>query len=209
MTIALYGHGISRGIAIGNVHIIQHDQLDIREYTIDTDQADREVRRFENAVTNARQQLRTIRDHIPGSTDTDIAAFIDTHLLMLEDSALIHEPVRLIKELHCNAEWALKLHRDALVNVFEVMDDTYLRTRKDDVDYVVNRIQRILLNQSPLRHELPDNRLTGYIVLANDLTPADTVLMQHHGITAFLTDIAAPVNGQLQPFAGSYKFPTV
>ena len=194
MTIALYGHGISRGIAIGNVHIIQHDQLDIREYTIDANQADREVRRFENAVTNARQQLRAIRNHIPSMTDTDIAAFIDTHLLMLEDSALIHEPIRLIRELHCNAEWALKQHRDALVNVFEVMDDAYLRTRKDDVDYVVNRIQRILLNQLPLKHEVPDNRLTGYIVLANDLTPADTVLLQHHGITAFLTEYGGPTS---------------
>ena len=194
MTIALYGHGVSRGIAIGNVHIVRHDQLDIHEYNIDSDHTDAEVRRFENAVTNARQQLRAVRSHIPSITDTDIAAFIDTHLLMLEDSALIHEPVRLIRKLHCNAEWALKLHRDALVNVFEVMDDAYLRTRKDDIDYVVNRIQRILLNQSPLKHEEPENRLAGYIILANDLTPADTVLMQHHGITAFITEYGGPTS---------------
>jgi phosphoenolpyruvate-protein phosphotransferase (PTS system enzyme I) len=194
MTIALYGLGVSRGIVIGNVHIIQRDQLDIREYSIDTKQILMEVKRFENAVTNAHQQLRAIRDHIPSMTDTDIAAFIDTHLLMLEDSALIHEPVRLIKKLKCNAEWALKLHRDALVNVFEEMNDAYLRTRKDDIDYVINRIQRILLNQSPLKHEVPDNRLTGYIVLADDLTPADTVLMQHQGITAFVTEYGGPTS---------------
>lgn len=194
MTIALYGHGISRGIAFGNVHIVQHDQLDIREYNIGPGQSEDEVRRFENAVTSARQQLRAIRSHIPSMASNDISAFIDTYLLMLEDSALIHEPVRLIKELHCNAEWALKLHRDALVNVFEVMDDAYLRTRKDDIDYVVNRIQRILLNQLPLKHEVPENRLAGYIILANDLTPADTVLMQHHGISAFLTEYGGPTS---------------
>jgi len=194
MTIALYGVGVSRGIAVGNVHIIQRDQLDIREYSIASDSVSKEVQRFEMAVTNARQQLRAIRDHIPGTTNTDITAFIDTHLLMLEDAALSDEPVRLIRELACNAEWALKLQRDALVNVFEEMDDAYLRTRKDDIDYVVNRIQRMLLNQAPPRHEEPDNLLTGHIVLASDLTPADTVMFQHHGITAFVTEYGGPTS---------------
>ena len=194
MTISLHGIGVSRGIAVGNIHIIQRDMLDIREHSIDPDSINSEIQRFEMAVTKARQQLRAIRDHIPRSTDTDIAAFIDTHLLMLEDAVLIHEPARLIRDLACNAEWALKLQRDALVNVFEEMDDAYLRTRKDDVDYVVNRIQRMLQNQTPLRHEEPDDRLTGYIVLANDLTPADTVMFQHNGITAFITEYGGPTS---------------
>ncbi|MGH8510495.1 MAG: phosphoenolpyruvate--protein phosphotransferase, partial [Gammaproteobacteria bacterium] len=77
---------------------------------------------------------------------------------------------------------------------FEEMDDPYLRTRKDDVDHVVNRMQRILLNQGPMRHEVPDSRLRGYIVLADDLTPADTVLMQHHGIAAFATEHGGPTS---------------
>jgi phosphoenolpyruvate-protein phosphotransferase (PTS system enzyme I) len=194
MTISLHGIGVSRGIAVGNVHIIQRDQLDIREHSIDPDSINSEIQRFEMAVTKARQQLRAIRDHIPKSTDTDITAFIDTHLLMLDDAVLIHEPANLIRELGCNAEWALKLQRDALVNVFEEMDDAYLRTRKDDVDYVVNRIQRMLQNQTPLRHEEPDDRLTGYIVLADDLTPADTVMFQHNGITAFITEYGGPTS---------------
>jgi len=194
MTIALHGMGVSRGIAIGKVHVVKRDQLDIREYGIKRHRLDDEVKRFENALTNARQQLRAIREHIPDSTSVDIEAFIDTHLLMLDDVALTKEPMRLIKELSCNAEWALKLQRDALVAVFDEMDDAYLRTRKDDVDYVVNRIQRLLLNQTPLKHEKADQRLTGYIVMANDLTPADTVLMQHHGIAAFATEFGGPTS---------------
>lgn len=194
MTIALHGLGVSRGIAIGKVHVVKRDQLDIREYSVKKHRLDDEIKRFENALTNARQQLRAIRDHIPDSTSADIEAFIDTHLLMLDDAALTKEPMRLIKELSCNAEWALKLQRDALVAVFDEMDDAYLRTRKDDVDYVVSRIQRVLLNQTPLQHEKADQRLTGYIVLANDLTPADTVLMQHHGIAAFATEFGGPTS---------------
>ncbi len=194
MTITIHGAGVSNGVAIGKVHIIERDQLDIPEYGIDSSDIKAEIHRFENAVTTATQQLRAVREHIPPATAPDIAAFIDTHLLMLEDSALTHEPVHIIRERQCNAEWALKLQRDALVTVFDEMDDAYLRTRKDDVDHVVDRIQRILLRQGPMRHELPDSRLRGYIILADDLTPADTVLMEHHGIAAFVTEFGGPTS---------------
>lgn len=194
MTIALHGMGVSRGVAIGNVHIIERDQLEIVEYQLDEVSVKAEVKRLQDAVTQAKQQLRAIRDHIPDSTSVDIAAFIDTHLLMMDDAALTQEPFRLIKENRCNAEWALKLQRDALVTAFEEMDDPYLRTRRDDVGHVVDRIQRILLKHAPLPHEVPDNRLNGYIVLADDLTPADTVLMQHQGIVAFITEYGGPTS---------------
>lgn len=194
MTISLQGVSVSRGIAIGQVHIIQHDQLDVREYSISNSQLTRELSRFNDAIASARQQLRAIRDHIPTSTSVDIAAFIDTHLLMLEDNALTEEPKRIIKERLCNAEWALKLQRDALVNVFNEMEDAYLSTRKDDVDHVVNRILRILLNEKPLLHEVPDDHLKNKIIIADDLMPADTVLMQHYGIAAFATEFGGPTS---------------
>jgi phosphoenolpyruvate-protein phosphotransferase (PTS system enzyme I) len=188
MNFTLHGVGVARGIAIGKAHILQRDQLDITEYCVTEDSVVKEVARFENALLQAKQQLRAIRDHIPKSTAADIAAFIDTHLLMLEDCSLTQEPARLITERRCNAEWALKLQRDALVTVFDDMDDPYLRTRKDDIDHVVNRIQRILLKQAPLRHEVPDSRLRDYIIISDDLAPSDTLLMQHHGIAAFATE---------------------
>jgi phosphoenolpyruvate-protein phosphotransferase (PTS system enzyme I) len=194
VTISLQGVSVSRGIAIGSVHIIQHDQLDVREYSIRNTQLDDEVSRFYDAISNARQQLRAIRDHIPASTSVDISAFIDTHLLMLEDNALTEEPKRIIKERLCNAEWALKLQRDALVNVFDEMEDAYLSTRRDDVDHVVNRILRVLLKQKPLLHEVPDDHLKNRIIMADDLTPADTVLMQHYGIAAFATEFGGPTS---------------
>jgi len=188
MTIALQGTGVSRGIAIGYVHVLQKDQLNIPEYTIDKAQISLETQRLDDAVTSAKQQLRAIKEQIPASTSVDIASFIDTHLLMLEDVTLMQGSFRLIHERQFNAEWALKQQRDALVSVFEEMDDPYLRTRQDDIDHVINRILRVLLNKMPLPHETPDGRLTGYIILADDLTPADTVLMQHQGIVAFATE---------------------
>ncbi len=194
MTSSIQGVSVSRGIAIGPVHIIQHDQLDVHEYNIRRTKIEDELSRFNDAMANARQQLRAIRDHIPISTSVDISAFIDTHLLMLEDNALTEEPKRIIKERLCNAEWALKLQRDALVNVFDEMEDAYLSTRRDDVDHVVNRILRLLLKQKPLLHEALDDHLKNRIILADDLTPADTVLMQHYGIAAFATEFGGPTS---------------
>lgn len=91
---------------------------------------------------------------------------------MLEDAALIEAPVDLIRTHKCNAEWALKIQRDLLVRVFEEMDDPYLRTRKDDVDYVVRRVQRVLATDDPAYLNEPDyadliaSRLEGRIIVA-------------------------------------------
>ena len=193
-TFSLQGVGVSRGIAIGKVHILERNQQETSEYHIEEKTLQQEIARFRIAVSLARQQLRSVREHIPQGTPGNISAFIDTHLLMMEDSALTQEPINIIRERQCNAEWALKLQRDALVAVFEEMDDAYLRTRKDDVDHVVNRIQRILLDQGMSAHEIPDTHLDGYIILAEDLSPADTVMMQHKKIAAFVIEHGGPTS---------------
>ena len=194
MTVKLYGMGVSRGIAIGKVHVILSNQVDILEHYIDQSQIESEINRLQQAVEKAKTQLSAVRDQIPETTSADIVGFIDAHLLMLNDAILINEPIRKIREKLYSAEWALKLQRDALVSIFEEMDDSYLRTRKDDIEHVINRILRILLNHSTLAHEKSDNKLEGYVVLADDLTPADTVLMQHNGILAFATEYGGPTS---------------
>jgi phosphotransferase system enzyme I (PtsI) len=188
MTVELQGIGVSRGIAIGRAHILFHNQPDVREYLIPAFAIEQEVERFLDAIDQAKQQLKSIRNHIPANAPADVTSFIDTHLLMLNDSSLNKIPVDMIRQRRCNAEWALQLQRDALINVFNEMDDPYLRTRRDDVDHVVNRIHRILNDQEVQDHEIPDGRLKGHIIIAEDLTPADTVLMQHQGIVAFVTE---------------------
>ena len=188
MTISIQGIGTSRGIAIGEVHCIKRDQINVPEYIIKKPQVNNEISRLNDAIKNARNELQSIRDHIPSSTSANISEFINTHLLMLEDNALTDEPKNIIKNNLYNAEWALKLQRDALVNVFDEMNDTYLSTRKDDVDHVVNRILRILLKQKTLLEEIPGEHLQSKVIVADDLTPADTVLMQHYGIAAFATE---------------------
>jgi phosphotransferase system enzyme I (PtsI) len=193
---SLQGNGVSHGIAIGPVHLLQRDTLEVLEYVIPDDIIEDEIQRFQRAIESTRQQLSMVRQHIPSDTRYDIAAFIDTHLLMLDDSTLSRVPIEIIRERQCNAEWALKLQRDALVRVFDEMDDPYLRTRRDDVEHVVSSIQRVLLS-SPIYHHvdhIQEQRLNGHIIVADDLSPADTVLMQHQGVAGFITETGGPTS---------------
>jgi len=194
MSFLLQGIGVSRGIAIGRVHVLQRGEMEIPEYAIPEQFIEDEVERFNNALDQARDGLKEIRNHIPVSTAADITSFIDAHLLMLDDFSLAEAPIQLIREQQCNAEWALQMQRDAVVKVFDQMDDVYLRTRRDDVDHVTGRIQRSLMQQDAPRSEIPDSRHDNYILLAEDLAPSDTVLIKHHGVLAFVTEFGGPTS---------------
>ncbi len=195
MALALHGIGVSRGYAIGDVRILKRDHLEVLEYAIPSSYIADEVARLQRALAQARSELLGIRDRIPKNVSADVASFIDTHLLMLEDSRLTTEPATLIESRQCNAEWALKLQRDQLVRIFDDMEDPYLRTRRDDVMQVANRVLRALLNEKEeVTSDPTDAPLDGHIVVADDLTPADTVLMQHQGIAAFVTEFGGPLS---------------
>ena len=194
MSLALSGIGVSRGVAIGKAHIILRGSIEVLESAIPEHLVENEISRFLSAIESARQQLQSIQKRIPANTGVDIAAFIETHLLMLDDATLVKTPVDLIREHHCNAEWALKLQRDAVVNVFEQMDDAYLRTRRDDIDHVINRIQRILLDSNAADEQVENVILEHSIVLAYDLSPAETMMLEHQGISAFATECGGPLS---------------
>ncbi|MCP3868943.1 MAG: phosphoenolpyruvate--protein phosphotransferase [Gammaproteobacteria bacterium] len=183
--------GTTRGIAIGEVHLLQRGCVEITPRFIDAASIPDEVDRFCQAVSIARRQLRSVRNKIPNNTHSDIVAFIDTHMLILNDAALVEMPIEHIKEKCCGAEWALQLQRDMLVQMFDEMEDTYLRTRKDDVDHAVNQIQQALRQEV---EEEENEDLQGKIILAQDLTPADTILMRHLGIAAFVTESGGPMS---------------
>jgi len=200
MPFSLHGIGVSRGYAIGRTYLLQRNQPEITEYTIPDNIVEDEVQRFLNSLDLARRQLQDIRGRVSATAPGDIAAFIDTHLLMLQDASFTEAPIHLIRSRRCNAEWALKIQHDLLVQMFEQMDDPYLRTRKDDVNHVVRRVQRILVTDDPAYFNDPDytelasSRLEGRVIIADDLTPADTILMQHQGVLAFVTEYGGPLS---------------
>jgi phosphotransferase system enzyme I (PtsI) len=192
LSILLNGIGVSRGIAIGNAYIYVRATTKAKEYNVPAKYHDNEIQRLQLAVGDASQQLNEIKNKIAAETPEDILAFIDSHLLMLEDPAFDEGAALIIREFSCNAEWALQVQCDRLVQVFDEMEDPYLRTRKDDVVHVVQRIQHCL-TENPESTTEPV-KLKGRIVISDDLTPADTLTMQHQKVAAFVTEFGGPMS---------------
>jgi phosphotransferase system enzyme I (PtsI) len=194
VTLACTGIGVSSGpgIAIGEAYRLQRGLVRVDPVWLGLHQIEAEVQRFREAVAGAADQLRAVRAQIRIHTTDDIVDFVDTHLLMLADKVIAEGPVELIRAEGCSAEWALQLRRDALVQIFEQMDDPYLRSRKDDVDHVIGRIQKLLLSEAAPDEESGD--LSGRIALAEDLTPAEAVLLRHRGIAGLITEFGGPMS---------------
>jgi phosphoenolpyruvate-protein phosphotransferase (PTS system enzyme I) len=192
MTLSCQGIGINttREVAIGEAYLMQQGVPEISYREITRDGIDEEVRRFETALVTTTQHLRAVRDQIPADTAQDISEFIDTHLLMLEDNAIGQAAISLIREECYSAEWALQVRRDELVRIFDEMDDPYLRTRKDDVNHVVGQLQFVLAGGTPEQR----GDLKGRVVVARDLTPAETIMMKNQGVAAFITEFGGPLS---------------
>ena len=193
MALIISGIGVSRGIAIGNVHVLNRGAPEVFERKLEEYEINSEIERFQDAVNGATEQLRGIRDTIPEDAPKDVAAFIDSHLLMVKDTMLSKVPIEIIQEQQCNAEWALKQQRDKLEAVFEQMEDEYLSTRLNDIEHVINLIQQILKNQQ-YTVQMKLQPLKGSIIVADDLTPADTVVMQNQNIAGFITELGGPLS---------------
>ncbi len=207
MTFTIHGISASKGIAIGRVHAVDRGRSEMVERRLEPSRIEAEVGRFARAVEAARLELRAVKARIPEGTPREVAAFIDTHLLMLEDEAISRAPIAYIREMRCNAEWALKLECDALVAAFDAMDDPYLRTRRNDVEHVVGRVQTHL-RDGHRQPPPPDEAVAGRIICADDLTPADTVLMRHQGVAGFMTEFGGP-NSHTAILARSLNIPAV
>ncbi|MBT7308619.1 MAG: phosphoenolpyruvate--protein phosphotransferase [Gammaproteobacteria bacterium] len=210
MSIMLHGIGVARGIAIGKAYLMEHGQPEIAEYTVPEYLIDAEIDRYNSALDGARNQLIELRTEVPSGVPGEVTDFIDAHLLMLEDSAISRAPIKMVRRQHCNAEWALKQQRDTLVQVFEEMEDPYLRTRKDDIDHVINRIMQLLLQQENDTQELlePEEASAPRIIVAHNLNTADILLLHQQSIAGIITEHGAP-NSHSAILARSLHIPTV
>ncbi len=192
--LALHGKGVSNGITIGRAYVLKRERLKIPEYVVPAPFVEDEVSRFLAAVESTRQELAGIRSHIPPDAPVEAASFLDTHLLILNDTMVSEAPIKDIRDNQWNAEFALKMQSDRLIAVFEGMEDPYLRNKKIDVAQVVERVLRNLLNPDEREDEpIPDD-LNGRVVVANDLAPADAVALKNKGIAAFVTNLGGPIS---------------
>lgn len=194
MSIALYGVAVGKGIAVGRAHVLRHGMDDIPQYTIDEAQFDEEIERFNVAIKATRRELERLRSNIPENAPTELGAFISLHLMLLTDVTISRDPIDIIRENHVNAEWALNIQMHRLSEQFDAIDDTYLRERKQDMLQVVERVFKNLRGQGLDIAGIENDLFDDTILIASDLSPADTVYFKDSRICAFVTDMGGPTS---------------
>jgi len=193
MSFTMHGTGVSGGIAIGFAHLVSHAALEVAHYVLPKQHVATEIARFDAAIKSTRAEMEALREHIPANAPTEFGAFLDMHLMILNDSTLSHAPKQLIEAQQCNAEWALKEQMDSLLSQFEEIDDSYLRERKADVIQVVERVLKSLLGH-PSHVPVSVSPEQSSILVAHDLSPADMILFKQHQFAAFVTDVGGPTS---------------
>ena len=190
MSFTIHGIGVSGGIAIGQARLVSQTTLEVDHYTVPPAQVPEEADRFESAVAKVRAEMELLRDSVPVTAPAEFAAFINLHLMILNDSMLSVAPRRIIETEQCNAEWALRVQMDALLAQFDEIEDGYLRERKADVVQVVERVLKALSGQPGYLPPPPAaDSEQNLILVAHDLSPADVVEFKQHQFASFITDV--------------------
>jgi len=182
----LVGIAAAPGIAISRSHLVNRDRMAVIERRIAPEEVEPEVASFRDAVARSKTQLLEVKEQADSKELTEHLYIIDTHLLILDDEMLIGETVGLIRDELINAEGALNRVLRKLRRVFDKISDEYLRERRSDIDSIGDRLMRNLLGET--RESLADVN-EQVIVVAHDLSPADTVQIDRSKVIGFVTDI--------------------
>lgn len=191
MSFALHGLAVSAGIAIGRAHLISHAIFEVAQYQLRDRELANEVVRFQQAVDTVRAELEQLKretEATPASA-VELTAFVDLHLMLLADPLLCEAPIDIIRERRCNAEWALTQQLELVTAQFDDMEDAYLRERKQDIMQVVERVLKVLMGKTrkpSKRRQLEEEQI---IIVAHDLSPADTIQFKRQGVGGFVTDL--------------------
>ncbi len=193
MTLALSGQVVEPGIAIGQAHNIQRNEIEVGEYRIEPDQVEAEIERLFTATSEAGDHLEALAKRLRRVAGASGEEIIRTHLAMLADSSLIQASTRHIREQLCNAEWALQLQLETLVSEFRAIDDAYIRSREDDIVQVVRMVQQVLAAEQPDKPlvDVPD-RLGQTLVVATELTPNELAILHDRGVAGVITEHGSP-----------------
>ncbi|HME41892.1 MAG TPA: phosphoenolpyruvate--protein phosphotransferase [Syntrophorhabdales bacterium] len=184
----LHGLGVSSGIAIGKVYLLERGRIHIEKYSVKEEQVEREISKFQNAIKSAVDELNSIKENIPDDDARRHAFIIDAHILMLQDQYFLKEVIDTIRSKKANAEWALDIVVSKFSSSFEKVEDPYLRERGRDLDYVYQRLLRIMVNKEA--SGIYDKSIRGKgIIVAHDLSPADTIQINLTRTSGFVTDV--------------------
>ncbi len=181
----LRGIGVSPGIAVATAVLYRSRIMNPPTVTIGEDEAEAEWERLEAAKAAARRQLAELRERLGAYAQAGEAGIIDGHIMVVDDEVLVEECRKEIFELHHNAEWATRNVANKYIAQFTEADDALFRERADDVADVSRRILRNLMG---IKDELPGQWDRPCVVVAENLTPSETLALPRDVVKAVVLD---------------------
>ncbi|HPJ96252.1 MAG TPA: phosphoenolpyruvate--protein phosphotransferase [Syntrophales bacterium] len=186
-TLVLKGLGVSPGIVIGKAFIFNQFDARIKFYKLENESLiQKEIDRLMIALEESEKQLEVIKNKLREAGGEEPSIIIDVHIMILRDKMFVKHTIDNIHDKKVNAEWALSMTIDHYKKLFDKVEDEYLRGRYYDIQYVGRRVIR---NLSGGKKEVMTDIGEGVIVIASDLSPADTAQMMFHKVLGFATDI--------------------
>jgi phosphotransferase system enzyme I (PtsI) len=184
MSLNIKGIAASSGIAIAKAFRLENPDLTIEKKTI-TD-ASSEIARLEAALAQSKTELTAIKDRALAELGADKAAIFEAHLLVLNDPELVNPVKDKITSENVNAEHAMNEVATMFVNLFESMDNEYMKERAADIRDVTKRVLAHLLG---VNFSNPSTISEEVVIIAEDLTPSDTAQLNRQYAKGFTTDI--------------------
>jgi phosphotransferase system enzyme I (PtsI) len=187
----LEGIAVSPGIIVGKARLVDRSRVKILyQYLISDKQVSQEVERFKEALNTTKEQIIALKNGMPDQLKQH-AFILDTQLMIMDDGMLSKSTIDTITKEKMNAEWALKKSIQKIRQLFQQIDDGYIKERINDVEYVAERVLRNLAGKElESLSEITDR----VIIVAHDLSPADTSEMNIGKVMGFITDVGGPTS---------------
>ena len=178
----LDGAAASPGVGIGPAYVVDRRRVHVLHKHIERDQVDAEIERLHEALRACRQQLENVKTRLPHGEHRQI---LKAQQMMLRDPDLIQRTETLIRDELANAEWALTAVTDQILEVLGNADDNYFRERGSDITFLTENVLQALLGEHGDELDPP----IGSIVVAHDLSPADTAKLHRCQVMGLVTAI--------------------
>ena len=176
-----YGKTVYKGIAMGPALVHRNGKTQVKRTKIDDAQI--ELARLETAGIKSGEQLENLYDKALKEVGQASAAIFEVHQMMLEDEDYLESIRNMIETEQVNAEYAVAVTGDNFSEMFAAMDDDYMKARAADVKDISERLIKNLSGQE----EIDFSKINPSVIVADDLSPSETVQMDKSKILAFVT----------------------
>lgn len=180
----MIGIGVSPGIGMGKVIIKKEPIIELKKKNIDN--PEKEITKLDAAREKGKEQIEALYHHAFNTIGKKEAGIFRAHRMILEDPDFFGQIESKIKDEQVNAEWAISEVANFFIDMFESMEDEYMRERAADIKDVTGRLIRIALG---VEETDLSNLSEEIIIVAEDLTPSDTAQMDKEKVIGFITEI--------------------